>query len=163
MFPLGEEIRIPDNTFGSTDSAVCGAQRLKNHGNNIVVDPNPVGDEILLPSRVWINNISIPPHSDPKLCIRHSQFCGSVTCCYGSGRPNIPYGSGSGYGFGTLVKSRKEATKQLKSRFFLLFLLDYGRIRSRIRSQIRTCDKRILMRIREAQKHTDSTDSDPDD
>jgi hypothetical protein len=55
-----------------------------------------------------------------------------------------------------LVKNHKEVTKQKKSRLFLLFLLDYERIRSRSR----TCGKRIRM----AQKHTDSTDqnADPD-
>jgi hypothetical protein len=55
------------------------------------------------------------------------------------------------YGSGTLVKSQKEGTKQQKSGIFLLFLLDDGRIRSRIRTR----DQRIRMRIREAQKHTD--------
>ncbi len=69
------------------------------------------------------------------------------------------YGSGSG----TLVhlhhsykkkRHNKEVTKQWKSRFFLLFLLDDGRIR------FRTCDLR--MQIREAQKHTDPTDPDAD-
>jgi hypothetical protein len=43
------------------------------------------------------------------------------------------------------VKSQKEATKQKKSRFFLLFLLN---------------DRRI--RIQEAQKHVDPEDPDPD-
>jgi hypothetical protein len=50
-----------------------------------------------------------------------------------------------GFIFGTLVNSHKEVTKQKKSRFFLLFLLDDGRIRSR---------------IREDQEHKDPTDPD---
>jgi hypothetical protein len=47
-------------------------------------------------------------------------------------------------------KIQKDFTKQKKSRFFFLFLLDDGRIRSRSWSLIRTCDYRIRMRIREA-------------
>jgi hypothetical protein len=57
----------------------------------------------------------------------------------GSGRPkNIRTYAGSGCGSGTLVKSHKEDTKQYKSSFFLLFLLEDERIRSLIR--ICTCD-----------------------
>jgi hypothetical protein len=41
-----------------------------------------------------------------------------------------------------------------------LLLIDDGRIQ--IRSRIHTCDLRIRMRIRETQKHTDPTDTDPD-
>jgi hypothetical protein len=55
------------------------------------------------------------------------------------------------------IKSHKEVTKKTAEiRFFLLFLLDDGRIR------IRTSDKRIRMRIREAKRQTDPTDPDPD-
>jgi hypothetical protein len=56
-------------------------------------------------------------------------------------------------------KKSKGSTKQKKSRFFLLFLLEDRRIRNR--SRILSCDYRIQMRIREAQKHTDPTDPDP--
>ncbi len=44
------------------------------------------------------------------------------------------------------IKSQKEVTKQLESRFFLLFFLD---------------DIRIRIRIQEAQTHMDPTDPDP--
>ncbi len=83
-----------------------------------------------------------------KSCVMLHQCWGSVTFWYGSGcgsrssdpylwltdpsaDPGCPktYGSGSG----TIVKSHKEVTKQKKSRFFLLFLLDDERIRMRIR------------------------------
>jgi hypothetical protein len=57
-----------------------------------------------------------------------------------------------------LVKNHKEVTKQKKSRFFLLILLDDGRIRIRIR----TCGERNRMQIWEAQKHMDPTDQDAD-
>jgi hypothetical protein len=60
---------------------------------------------------------------------------------------SVPLSNGSicGSGRPTRVNSHKEVTKQKKSRFFLLFLLDDGRIRSR---------------IREAQEHKDPTDPD---
>jgi hypothetical protein len=74
-----------------------------------------------------------------------------VLCCTGR-ESNV----GEPLHFGTNpdpehVKSHKEVTKQNKSRFFLLFLLDGGR-----------CDLRIRIRIREAQNHSDPTDADPD-
>jgi len=50
MFPHGEEIRILDNTCESTDSAVCGHQRLKYRGNYSVVVRTRL---------VWINKITI--------------------------------------------------------------------------------------------------------
>ncbi len=49
------------------------------------------------------------------------------------------------------IKSHKEVTKQEELRFFLLFLLDYRRIRIRIRTSCLW----IHIRIQEAQKHTD--------
>jgi hypothetical protein len=54
------------------------------------------------------------------------------------------------------VKNQKEVTKQKKSRFFLLFLLNDRRIRSRIH----TSDKWI--RIQDVQKHVDPVDPDLD-
>jgi hypothetical protein len=54
------------------------------------------------------------------------------------------------------IKSQKESQKE--SRFFLLFLHDDGRIRSRIR--IHTSDWWIWIRIREAQTHVDPVDPD---
>jgi hypothetical protein len=60
----------------------------------------------------------------------------------------------------------KEVTKQEKSRFFLLFLLNVRRIQiwTRIRIRIHTSDKWIRIRIwiQEAQKHVDPGDLDPD-
>jgi hypothetical protein len=66
------------------------------------------------------------------------RILGSVLLINGSGMTKIygSYGSGSGSRSETLVKSHKEVTKQKKSTFFLLFLLDEGR--SRIRSWIRS-------------------------
>ncbi len=58
-------------------------------------------------------------------------------------------------------KSHKEVTKQKESMFFSLFLLDDRRIRIQIRTRIRNSDQWIRMRIREAQKHMDSTDPEP--
>jgi hypothetical protein len=99
-----------------------------------------------------------------------NQCCGSVTFWYGTGcgsessdpylcltdpdadlRSPKEYGSGSG----TLIKSQKEVTKQQKSRFFLIFFPEDGRIRSR--SRLRTSDYWIRMRFREAQKHRNPT------
>jgi hypothetical protein len=57
-------------------------------------------------------------------------------------------------------KSHKKVTKHYESMFFLLFLLDDIRIRSRIQIRIRTSDSWIWMQIREAQKHMDPTDPD---
>jgi hypothetical protein len=64
------------------------------------------------------------------------------------------------------IKSQKEVTKQKKSRFFLLYLLNDRRFRIRIQSRIRigihTSDKWIQIRIQEAQKHVDPVDPDSD-
>jgi hypothetical protein len=70
----------------------------------------------------------------------------SVTFWYGSGSSDLDPRIGSKP---LTDLGADEVTKQKKSRFFVLFLLDHGRI------QIRTCDLRI--RIRGAQKHTDLT------
>ncbi len=60
-------------------------------------------------------------------------------------RGSVPLTNGSGSGSRSWkIKSHTEVTRQLKSRVFLLLLLDVGRIR------IRTSDSRF--RIREAQK-----------
>jgi hypothetical protein len=59
------------------------------------------------------------------LCVTDSNADPGGSKTYGS------YGSGSG----TLVKSHKEVTKQKKSRFFLLIMLDDGRIWIRIRTR----------------------------
>jgi hypothetical protein len=61
-------------------------------------------------------------------------------------------------------KKSLKSPKQKKSRFFLRFLLDDGRIRilSWIQSRVLTYDLQIRMRIREAKKHMDPTDLDPD-
>ncbi len=102
------------------------------------------------------------------------QCCGPVTFWYGSGSsdsylcltdsdadPESPktYGAyGSGCGSGLLVKSHKKVTKQQKSRFFLLFLLDDGG--SGAGSVLVTNGSECG--FPEAQKHTNHTDPDPD-
>jgi hypothetical protein len=82
--------------------------------------------------------------------------------------PDAYQGGPKTYGYGSrtmvhlhhssLIKevSRK---KQSESRFSNYFLLDDGRIRSRIC----TCDSQTRMRIREAQTHTDPKDPDSDE
>ncbi len=67
----------------------------------------------------------------------------------GGPKTNGSYGSGCVFGklvhlhHSSKIKSHKEVTKQYKPRVFLLFLLDGGRILSRIRSRIRYCNWRI--------------------
>ncbi len=94
--------------------------------------------------RTYTNLLILPRRLKTVLGIRDSlvriQIFGSVPGYLWLTDPDADpnkYGS-----CGTLLKSHKEVTKQKKSRFFLLFLLDDGRIR-------------IRMQIREAQKHTD--------
>jgi hypothetical protein len=78
------------------------------------------GEAVLWIRDIWYGSGCGSGSSDPYLCLTDPNADLGGPRTYGS------------YGSGTQVKSHNEVTKQKKSRFFLLFLLDEGRIRIRI-------------------------------
>ncbi len=109
------------------------------HTCNYFTVPDPHGRENYRDERIWIRFFDsgwmLISRAEQVLGIRDilvrilgSVFMTNGSGC-GSGMPKT-YGSWSGCGSGTLVKSHKEVKKHKKSLFSVLFLLVHGRIRS---------------------------------